>query len=74
MVAGTAGINGNEHTLIHYGFHQINLLKTPEIALWQDRAQLEGGLGWWRQIAAALDNVDFLVLVLTPAAIHSPVV
>jgi len=20
----------------------------PEITLWQDRAQLEGGIGWWR--------------------------
>jgi len=46
----------------------------PEITLWQDRAQLEGGIGWWMQITEALDNVDFLVLVLTPAAVHSPVV
>jgi hypothetical protein len=42
--------------------------------LWQDRAQLEGGIGWWRQIAEALDSVDFLILILTPAAVYSPVV
>jgi WD40 repeat protein len=46
----------------------------PEITLWHDRAQLEGGIGWWRQIAEALDSVDFLILILTPAAVHSPVV
>ncbi len=45
----------------------------PEITLWQDRAQLEGGVGWWKQIASALDNVEFLVLVMTPAAMKSPV-
>ena len=46
----------------------------PEITLWQDRTQLEGGIGWWRQIAEAVDSVDFLFLILTPAAVHSPVV
>ena len=46
----------------------------PEITLWQDRAQLEGGIGWWRQITEALDNVEFLILILTPAAVHSPVI
>jgi WD40 repeat protein len=46
----------------------------PEITLWQDRAQLEGGIGWWRQIAEALDSVDFLILILTAEAVHSPVV
>ena len=45
-----------------------------EITLWQDRSRLEGGIGWWRQIAEALDSVDFLILILTPAAVHSPVV
>jgi hypothetical protein len=49
-------------------------LEQPEITLWQDRAQLEGGIGWWRQIAEALENVAFLILVLTPAAVDSPVV
>jgi hypothetical protein len=31
----------------------------PEITLWQDRAQMEGGVGWWAQIEAALDQVGF---------------
>lgn len=47
--------------------------EAPEIALWQDRARLEGGVGWWRQIAEALDVVEFLVLVMTPAALASPI-
>ena len=40
----------------------------PEITLWQDRAQMEGGVGWWAQIEAALDHVKFLVIVMTPHA------
>ena len=46
----------------------------PEITLWQDRANLEGGVGWRKQITDALDEVEFLLLVLTPAAIISPIV
>jgi WD40 repeat protein len=46
----------------------------PEITLWQDRTDLEGGIGWWRQITEALDAVEFMILVLTPAAVRSPVV
>jgi WD40 repeat protein len=46
----------------------------PEITLWQDRAQMEGGKDWWRQILEALDAVQFMVLVMTPAALRSPVV
>jgi WD40 repeat protein len=45
----------------------------PEITLWQDREQLEGGVGWWTQIETALDRVKFLVIVITPGAIASPV-
>jgi WD40 repeat protein len=44
----------------------------PEITLWQDRARMEGGVGWWKQIADALEQVEFLVLVMTPAALRSP--
>lgn len=45
--------------------------EAPDIKLWQDRAQMEGGVGWWRQIEAALDQVKFLVIVMTPAALAS---
>ena len=30
----------------------------PEITLWQDRARMEGGVGWWKQITEAIDQVD----------------
>jgi len=43
----------------------------PEITLWQDRAEMEGGVGWWKQIEEALDQVRFLVIVMTPAAMLS---
>lgn len=43
----------------------------PEITLWQDRTHLEGGVGWWRQITEALDSVEFLIMIMTPAAMTS---
>jgi hypothetical protein len=46
----------------------------PEITLWRDRDKMEGGVDWWLQIREALENVRFLVLVITPAAIESEVV
>ena len=42
----------------------------PEITLWQDRARMEGGKDWWRQITDALDGVQFMVLVMTPAGVY----
>lgn len=45
----------------------------PEVTLWQDRSHLEGGVGWWRQIAEALDRVEILIMVMTPAVIDSAV-
>jgi WD40 repeat protein len=46
----------------------------PEITLWQDRTELEAGIGWWRQIQDALDQVEVMILVLTPDAVASPIV
>src|SRR4051794_37794113 len=44
-----------------------------EITVWQDLTDLEGGIGWWRQIEAALDQVKFLIVVMTPGAIVSEI-
>ena len=49
------------------------LLK-EHIPLWQDRVGMEGGRDWWLQITKALDRVEFMVLVMTPAAMQSPMV
>ena len=46
----------------------------PALTVWQDRAELEGGVGWWKQITDALDVVEFLVLLMTPAAQRSDMV
>jgi hypothetical protein len=43
----------------------------PAITLWQDRTQMEGGVGWWKQITEALDVVEYLILVMSPAAMRS---
>lgn len=45
----------------------------PEITLWLDRAQMVGGVGWWKQITEALDQVEILIMAITPAALESEV-
>jgi len=45
--------------------------EAPDIEIKQDRLFLEGGIGWWKQVTDAIDSVEFLVLVMTPAAIES---
>jgi hypothetical protein len=45
----------------------------PSLSVWQDRPEIEGGVGWWRQIETALERVEFLVSVMTPAALASDV-
>ncbi len=43
----------------------------PEITLWQDRERMEGGVDFERQLLEAIDEVNHLILVLTPAAMRS---
>jgi WD40 repeat protein len=45
----------------------------PQITLWHDRARMEGGVGWWKQITEAIEQVEFMIMVLTPAAMASDV-
>jgi len=45
--------------------------EAPDIEIKQDRLFLEGGVGWWKQLAEAIDSVEFLILVMTPAAYAS---
>jgi hypothetical protein len=50
------------------------LLEQHNIPLWQDRVKMEGGSDWWLQIVEALNKVEFMVMVMTPAALLSPIV
>jgi WD40 repeat protein len=45
----------------------------PEVTLWLDRERMVGGVGWWKQITEALDQVEILIMVLTPGAVKSDV-
>lgn len=45
--------------------------EAPDLSTWLDRAELEGGVGWWSQIERELDRAEFLVIVLSPAAMRS---
>ncbi|MCB0173006.1 MAG: TIR domain-containing protein, partial [Anaerolineae bacterium] len=49
-------------------------LEAEGIPVWQDRVKMEGGRDWWLQIVAALEQVDFLVLIVTAAAMQSAIV
>ncbi|WP_280154842.1 TIR domain-containing protein [Piscinibacter sp. XHJ-5] len=49
-------------------------LQSAGIPLWRDREGMEGGRDWWQQITAAIDEVEFLVLVMTQAALDSAMV
>jgi len=42
--------------------------------LWRDREGMEGGRDWWLQITEALDQVEFMALVITPEALKSETV
>jgi WD40 repeat protein len=48
--------------------------KAPDIVIKQDRLLLEGGVGWWKQLADAIDSVEYLVLIMTPSAMQSETV
>ena len=47
-----------------------------DLSVWQDIVALEGGRDWWSQIEEALRSkaLQHFVLVVTPAALASPVV
>jgi len=49
-------------------------LEAEGIPLWQDRVGMEGGRDWWLQITQALDQVEFMALVITPEALKSETV
>lgn len=44
-------------------------LAAQGFSLWHDRQDMPGGRGWWRQITQAIEAVEYLVLVMTPAAL-----
>nr|QNO54145.1 hypothetical protein CKCBCIOL_00002 [Methanosarcinales archaeon ANME-1 ERB7] len=55
---------------------RCRLIEEYGFAVWQDRTDMQVGETWWQQIVAALTNehVEYMVLVMTPAAMRSDVV
>jgi hypothetical protein len=47
--------------------------EAPDLRMWQDRPEIEGGVGWWHQIEQALERVEFLVIVMTDAVLKSEI-
>jgi WD40 repeat protein len=54
--------------------HLYDRLSAEGLSIWFDRREMEGGRDWWRQIAEALETVEYLLLVMTPNAIRSDIV
>lgn len=52
------------------------MLRKQDLSIWQDIVALEGGQDWWSQIENAIRSkaLHHFVLVVTPAALASPVV
>jgi hypothetical protein len=48
-------------------------LEAEHIKVWLDRREIEGGIGWQKQIEEALERVEFLVIVMAPQAMESKV-
>jgi hypothetical protein len=48
--------------------------EAPDVSLWQDRTRMEGGVGWWQQVKDAIDQVEFMVLVMSDATVYSETV
>ncbi|MBV9889359.1 MAG: toll/interleukin-1 receptor domain-containing protein, partial [Rhizobacter sp.] len=51
--------------------HQRLAAEASDVDAWLDRFEIEGGVGWWKQIDQELDRAEFLLLVMTPAAMGS---
>ena len=49
-------------------------IEVAKIPVWRDREGMRGGEGWWSQIEHVLDQVEFMVVVMTPGAVASVVV
>jgi len=50
------------------------LAKEHGFTVWRDLSQLEGGTDWWQQITDAIRRVEYVILVITPAALESRIV
>jgi hypothetical protein len=44
------------------------------LSVWQDVVSMAGGENWWQQIREAIEGVHTMLVVLTPAALESPVI
>lgn len=49
--------------------------EAPDLGIiWQDRARMQTGAGWWKQITDAIDAARHMVMVMTPTAFDSETV
>ena len=58
----------------HFAANLVKRIEAEDIPVWRDRDGLRGGEGWWTQIEHIIQDVEFMVVVMTPAATQSEVV
>ena len=56
-----------------YSHNLREKLEKEGISVWQDLIGMEGGRDWWLQITEAIDAAEYMVVVMTPAALESNV-
>jgi hypothetical protein len=49
-------------------------LTAEGFALWQDLPDMHGGKDWRHQITSGIDQIEFLLLLMTPNALRSKLV
>ncbi len=49
-------------------------IESHGLSVWQDRKEIEGTKKWWAQIEEAIQSVEYMVLVMTEAALGSEIV
>lgn len=49
-------------------------LEAHGLSVWQDLTDIHPGANWWAEIRAAVSEVEYVVLVMTPRALESEVV
>jgi WD40 repeat protein len=50
---------------------QRRLEDDHELPVWRDLTDIEGTAAWWPQVREAIDQVEYLILIMTDAALHS---
>lgn len=58
----------------HFADTLCATLREQDIPIWQECAPLAAGRDWWERVIEVLNTVEFMVIVMSPAALLSPII